>query len=77
MDTNEKMDVLQEMLTDEFIGRIQMGDAEPSLLNAARQFLKDNGVHAGIKQDSKIQDLVSILPFSDDDDTAEPKAANT
>tara|TARA_R100000152_G_C6557833_1_gene29826 strand:+ start:171 stop:401 length:231 start_codon:yes stop_codon:yes gene_type:complete len=75
MDKNEKMDVLQELLTDEFIGRIQMGDAEPSLLNAARQFLKDNGIHAGIKQDSKIQDLVSILPFSDDE---EPKAvANT
>jgi len=72
MDKNEKMDVLQELLTDEFIGRIQMGDAEPSLLNAARQFLKDNGIHAGIKQDSKIQDLVSILPFSDDE---EPKAA--
>ena len=73
MDTNEKMEVLQGLLTDEFIGRIQMGDAEPSLLNAARQFLKDNGVHAGIKQDSKIQDLVSILPFSDDE---EPKVAS-
>ena len=68
MDNNDKMEILQELLTDEFIGRIQMGEAEPSLLNAARQFLKDNGIHAGIKQNDKIQDLVSILPFKDDDE---------
>jgi hypothetical protein len=75
MDTDSKMHILQELLTDEFIGRIQMGEAEPSLLNAARQFLKDNGVHAGIKQDSKIQDLVSILPF-DDNEEKEISTAN-
>lgn len=75
MSNNDKMEVLQELLTDEFIGRIQMGEAEPSLLNAARQFLKDNGIHAGIKQSDKIQDLVSILPFAEDND--EPEIANT
>jgi|TARA_R100000234_G_scaffold106330_1_gene76896 hypothetical protein len=68
MDRESKMEVLQGLLTDEFIDRIKMGDAEPSLLNAARQFLKDNGIHSGIKQDDKIQDLVSILPFKDDDE---------
>jgi hypothetical protein len=56
MDTDSKMHILQELLTDEFIGRIQMGEA-------------------GIKQDSKIQDLVSILPF-DDNEEKEISTAN-
>ena len=73
MDNNDKdnsarMHVLQDLLTDEFIERIKLGDAEPSLLNAARQYLKDNGIHEGLKQDTKIQDLVSILPFKEEEE---------
>ena len=73
MDNNDKdsmkrMYTLQDLLTDEFIDRIKLGDAEPSLLNAARQYLKDNGVHSGLKQDAKIQDLVSILPFKEEEE---------
>ena len=61
------MHLLQDLLTNEFIGRIQTGDAEPSLLNAARQFLRDNGIHSSLQQDDKIQDLVSILPFKEEE----------
>ena len=73
MSNNEKenmgrMYTLQDLLTDEFIARIKIGDAEPSLLNAARQYLKDNGVHSGLKQDTKIQDLVSDLPFKEEEE---------
>ena len=73
MDNNDKdnsarMHVLQDLLTEEFIERIKLGDAEPSLLNAARQYLKDNGIHEGLKQDTKIQDLVSILPFKEEEE---------
>ena len=73
MSNNEKenmgrMYTLQDLLTDEFIARIKIGDAEPSLLNAARQYLKDNGVHSGLKQDAKIQDLVSVLPFKEEEE---------
>ncbi|OUU73502.1 MAG: hypothetical protein CBC27_00805 [Opitutia bacterium TMED67] len=73
MSNNEKenmgrMYTLQDLLTDEFIARIKIGDAEPSLLNAARQYLKDNGVHSGLKQDTKIQDLVSVLPFKEEEE---------
>lgn len=73
MDNNDKdsmkrMYTLQDLLTDEFIDRIKLGDAEPSLLNAARQYLKDNGIHQGIKQDDKIQDLISILPFKEEEE---------
>ena len=81
MDNNEKdnmgrMYTLQDLLTDEFITRIKFGDAEPSLLNAARQYLKDNGVHSGLKQDTKIQDLVSVLPFKEEEEE-EDKIAKT
>tara|TARA_R100001440_G_scaffold56589_1_gene76366 strand:+ start:71 stop:316 length:246 start_codon:yes stop_codon:yes gene_type:complete len=80
MDNNDKdnsarMHVLQDLLTDEFIERIKLGDAEPSLLNAARQYLKDNGIHEGLKQDTKIQDLISVLPFKEEEE--EDKIAKT
>lgn len=64
----DKFYLLQDMLTDEFIERIQSGEAEPSLLNAARQYLKDNSIHASLQQSDKLQDLVSILPFKDEED---------
>ncbi len=67
----DKFYLLQDLLTDEFIDRIKSGEAEPSLLNAARQHLKDNNIHASLKQDSKLQDLVSVLPFKDDEEIVE------
>ena len=81
MDNNDKdsmkrMYTLQDLLTDEFIDRIKLGDAEPSLLNAARQYLKDNGIHQGIKQNDKIQDLVSILPFKEEEEEPPTSKAN-
>ena len=75
-DAMKRMYNLQDLLTDEFITRIKLGDAEPSLLNAARQYLKDNGVHSGLKQDTKIQDLVSVLPFKEEEEE-EDKIAKT
>ena len=71
----DKFYLLQGLLTDEFIDRIKLGDAEPSLLNAARQQLKDNNIHASLKQDNKLQDLVSVLPFKEDEEVVE-KAVN-
>ncbi len=62
----EKLNVLQDMLINEFIERIQAGAATPSDLNAARQFLKDNGVHAQVTNDNPLGNLVEMLPFRDD-----------
>ena len=62
----EKLNVLQDMLINEFIERIQAGAATPSDLNAARQFLKDNGVHAQVTNDNPLGNLVDMLPFRDD-----------
>tara|TARA_Y200000002_G_scaffold231121_1_gene190828 strand:- start:465 stop:701 length:237 start_codon:yes stop_codon:yes gene_type:complete len=62
----EKLNVLQDLLITEFIERIQAGAATPSDLNAARQFLKDNGVHAQVTNDNPLGNLVDMLPFRDD-----------
>ena len=63
---NDKLHGLQDMLIDEFIRRIQSGEASPSDLNAARQLLKDNGVMAAVESKNPMADLVSILPFEDE-----------
>ncbi|MAL84621.1 MAG: hypothetical protein CMF11_09845 [Idiomarina sp.] len=62
----EKLNVLQDILINEFIERIQSGAATPSDLNAARQLLKDNGVHAQVTNDNPLGNLVEMLPFRDD-----------
>ena len=61
----EKLQTLQKLLIDEFISRIESGEALPSDLNAARQLLKDNGIHSGISKDNPLENLVKILPFED------------
>tara|TARA_E500000178_G_scaffold278026_1_gene277417 strand:- start:3171 stop:3428 length:258 start_codon:yes stop_codon:yes gene_type:complete len=67
-ETDKKLHSLQNMLIDEFIGRIQSGEATPSDLNAARQLLKDNGIHAAMKPDNPLANLVAGLPFDDESD---------
>jgi hypothetical protein len=63
---NEKLHGLQDLLIDEFIRRIESGEASPSDLNAARQLLKDNDIHAAVKDDNPMANLVSMLPFNDE-----------
>ncbi len=63
---SKKLHQLQDILIDEFIGRIESGEATPSDLNAARQLLKDNGVHAVLKPDNPLANLVAGLPFDDE-----------
>tara|TARA_B100001059_G_scaffold95433_1_gene94624 strand:- start:2958 stop:3182 length:225 start_codon:yes stop_codon:yes gene_type:complete len=59
----EKLNALQGLLIDEFIARIKSGEAAPSDLNAARQLLKDNGIHAGLSKGNPLEQLADILPF--------------
>lgn len=65
-DKTDKLYGLQDILIDEFIERIQSGAATPSDLNAARQLLKDNGIHAQVTNENPLNNLVKILPFRDD-----------
>ena len=62
---SQKLHILQGILIDEFVARIESGEASPADLNAARQLLKDNGVHVALKNDNTLSDLVSKLPFDD------------
>lgn len=62
----EKLNDLQDLLINEFIDRIRSGAAGPSDLNAARQFLKDNGIHAQVTNQNPLGTLVEMLPFRDD-----------
>ena len=45
MEDNKKaLESLHTVLVQELLDRIRAGDAKPSDLNVARQFLKDNGI---------------------------------
>jgi len=63
-----KMEALQDLLIDEFIEKIQSGEAAPAVLNAARQLLKDNNIIASVSAQSPLQSLVNLLPFDDEVD---------
>jgi|TARA_R110002167_G_scaffold40305_3_gene124135 hypothetical protein len=65
-DSSEKLYGLQDLLIDEFIKRIESGEASPSDLNAARQLLKDNQINATVSNDNPLANLVSMLPFNDE-----------
>lgn len=64
-DQEVKLKALQGLLIDEFINRISSGEAAPSDLNAARQLLKDNGIHAGLSKGNPLEQLAEILPFDE------------
>lgn len=64
----DKLNILQDLLIDEFIERIKSGEAQASDLNAARQLLKDNGIHASMKADNPMAELIKVLPFTDETD---------
>jgi hypothetical protein len=51
----------QIRLTDE------EGKANGSILNVARQFLKDNGIDGDIREVKELQILSEALPFDDDE----------
>lgn len=61
----KRLKSLQSLLIDEFIERIESGEAAPSDLNAARQLLKDNGIHAGLSRENPLENLVNLLPFDE------------
>jgi hypothetical protein len=65
-DKTDKLYSLQDLLISEFIQRIQSGEASPSDLNAARQLLKDNGIHAQVTNENPLGNLVDMLPFQDE-----------
>ena len=61
---------LHGLLAKEFIRRIREGGASPSDLNAARQFLKDNGISCDGPRNADMRTLADDLPDSLEDFTA-------
>jgi hypothetical protein len=53
---------LHGLLADELANRIRSGEAAPSDLNVARQFLKDNGIESLPVDDSPLKRLLETLP---------------
>lgn len=64
----ELLDELMALTIEELLTVIKSGEANPAILNVARQLLKDNQVTASVKEDSPMQNLVEVLPFREDDE---------
>jgi hypothetical protein len=58
----EILKIYKEGLADAFITRIMAGEASPSDLNAARQFLKDNGISCDGSRNAALGALADSLP---------------
>ena len=66
MEDNKKaLESLHTVLVQELLYRIRAGDAKPSDLNVARQFLKDNGIECIPAPESPFGDLMASLPDLD------------
>lgn len=63
--SENKLSDLHGILASEFIRRIKNGEASPSDLNAARQFLKDNSISCDGEQNPYMQDLMRDMPDLD------------
>jgi hypothetical protein len=70
------LEELHKTLAQELLDRIRNGDEKASILNVARQFLKDNGIEALPVQDSSLKSLIDELPFDDDEENDLQKVAN-
>ena len=66
MEDNKKaLESLHTALVQELLDRIRTGDAKPSDLNVARQFLKDNGIECLPVEKNPMQELMENLPDLD------------
>jgi hypothetical protein len=72
MSNNDKglrnaLDLIQSLMTDHFIERLQSGEITPSELNTIRQFLKDNNIVVPVEKSADLGTLGAMLPeFTDE-----------
>lgn len=62
------LEELHKTLAQELLARIRSGEEKASILNVARQFLKDNGIEAIPVADSPLKSLIDELPFDTEDE---------
>lgn len=61
------LDLIQSLMTDHFIERLQSGEITPSELNTIRQYLKDNHVVVSPEKSADLGTLGALLPeFTDE-----------
>lgn len=63
----ELLEELMALTIEELLGQIRSGEANPTVLNVARQLLKDNQITCSVDTDSPLRNLVDILPFNNTD----------
>jgi hypothetical protein len=65
------LDLIQQLMTDHFVERLQSGDISPSELNTVRQFLKDNHIIVAPEKADTMGTLSTLLPDFGADDEAD------
>ncbi len=61
------LDLIQSLMTDHFIERLQSGEITPSELNTIRQYLKDNHIVVSPEKSADLGILGEMLPeFTDE-----------
>jgi len=62
------MSELHEELANQLLETVMAGDTTASILNVARQFLKDNGIDGVPTQGNPLDNLIHALPDFDEDE---------
>ena len=65
--TQDDLDGLHGLLARYFASELGKGDAPPSLVNAARQFLRDNHIEASVANGT-IKQIADGIPTFDEDE---------
>ena len=61
------LELIQTLMTDHFIERLQSGEVTPSELNTIRQYLRDNNIVVAVEKSADLGTLGALLPeFSDE-----------
>jgi hypothetical protein len=64
----ELLDELMALTIEEILTIIKSGEANPAILNVARQLLKDNQLSASVTEDNSMISIVEHLPFREADE---------
>lgn len=59
---------LHQELANQLLTEVQSGETSASILNVARQFLKDNGVDGVPTQGNPLDNLIHALPDFNEDE---------
>lgn len=66
-------DLVAKTLSDMIRNGVEGEAVSASVLNVARQFLKDNNITADVKSNQGLQSLSEAVPFTDVDEHGLPK----